>query len=87
MAKTKLRISKSNLSLYRANSSIGNEAIKTILNLFIFLREDSTHRKSTKRKTNNFHPLTFLNAQKIAAFVVFCLLIVVYEVFLCVNYF
>ena len=60
------------------NGSIANEAIKTILNLFIFFYEKNfSVKKAPKRNTNDSPCL------RIVALVVFCLLIFVLIVHVC----
>ena len=49
------------------------DVTKIILNLFsfFFLQKDFKRKKSTKRKTSDFHPFKSLCVQKIVAFSVF----------------
>ena len=65
------------------------ETIETILSLFIIFFTKTFHaHKKYQNQQNDFHSLKFLNAQKSAAFVVFCSFIFVCECFfLCVNSF
>ena len=59
-------------------SSIVNEVIRTISSLFIFFYKNILSlKKAPKCKINTFLPLRIFCAEKIVAFVVFCLLVFV----------